>query len=196
MEPTSIQWTTGQVSPPRARRTFCQLIRYCRSKIGGLVSYRSSIHPYSSSIVSRLYSGRIWKEHVEEWFEDCLLKTSSHLWSSTLIFPTQPLSLPSMNTTTVVHNHALFLSHQLSPHHSPLQEYANSSWNLNNLPIVEGSVLGHINCDISGMKVPWMYVGMCFSTFCWHNEDHWSYSINYMHWYDFRFSLTWDVFSR
>lgn len=62
------------------------------------------------------------------------------------------------------------------------QEYADSSWNLNNLPVLEGSVLGHINADISGMKVPWMYVGMCFATFCWHNEDHWSYSINYLHW--------------
>ncbi|KAG5337753.1 KDM5A demethylase, partial [Acromyrmex heyeri] len=62
------------------------------------------------------------------------------------------------------------------------QEYAESSWNLNNLPVLHGSVLGHINADISGMKVPWMYVGMCFATFCWHNEDHWSYSINYLHW--------------
>ncbi|XP_033211975.1 lysine-specific demethylase lid isoform X3 [Belonocnema kinseyi] len=62
------------------------------------------------------------------------------------------------------------------------QEYAESFWNLNNLPVLHGSVLGHINADISGMKVPWMYVGMCFATFCWHNEDHWSYSINYLHW--------------
>lgn len=62
------------------------------------------------------------------------------------------------------------------------QEYAESAWNLNNLPVLQSSVLGHINADISGMKVPWMYVGMCFATFCWHNEDHWSYSINYLHW--------------
>ncbi|XP_052894691.1 lysine-specific demethylase lid [Anopheles moucheti] len=62
------------------------------------------------------------------------------------------------------------------------QEYAESCWNLNNLPVLDESILGHINADISGMKVPWMYVGMCFATFCWHNEDHWSYSINYLHW--------------
>ncbi|XP_049793761.1 lysine-specific demethylase lid [Schistocerca nitens] len=68
------------------------------------------------------------------------------------------------------------------------EKYTNSGWNLNNIAVLEGSVLGHINADISGMKVPWMYVGMCFATFCWHNEDHWSYSINYLHWGE---SKTW-----
>ncbi|XP_043829808.1 lysine-specific demethylase 5C-like isoform X2 [Dromiciops gliroides] len=62
------------------------------------------------------------------------------------------------------------------------EEYAASGWNLNVMPVLEQSVLCHINADISGMKVPWLYVGMVFSAFCWHIEDHWSYSINYLHW--------------
>ncbi|XP_065066766.1 lysine-specific demethylase 5A-like isoform X2 [Rhopilema esculentum] len=62
------------------------------------------------------------------------------------------------------------------------EKYIKSWWNLNNLPVHEKSVLGFISADISGMKIPWIYVGMCFSSFCWHIEDHWSYSINYMHW--------------
>ncbi|XP_030049890.1 lysine-specific demethylase 5C isoform X1 [Microcaecilia unicolor] len=66
---------------------------------------------------------------------------------------------------------------------SPEEEaYASSGWNLNVMPVLEQSVLCHINADISGMKVPWLYVGMVFSAFCWHIEDHWSYSINYLHW--------------
>uniref|UniRef100_A0A7N6A8I7 [histone H3]-trimethyl-L-lysine(4) demethylase n=1 Tax=Anabas testudineus TaxID=64144 RepID=A0A7N6A8I7_ANATE len=62
------------------------------------------------------------------------------------------------------------------------EEYARCGWNLNVMPVLEQSLLCHINGDISGMKVPWLYVGMVFSTFCWHIEDHWSYSINYLHW--------------
>uniref|UniRef100_A0A4W5NQ75 [histone H3]-trimethyl-L-lysine(4) demethylase n=1 Tax=Hucho hucho TaxID=62062 RepID=A0A4W5NQ75_9TELE len=61
-------------------------------------------------------------------------------------------------------------------------DYAQSGWNLNVMPVLEQSLLCHINADISGMKVPWLYVGMVFSAFCWHIEDHWSYSINYLHW--------------
>lgn len=50
---------------------------------------------------------------------------------------------------------------------SDLDQYAMSGWNLNNLPRLPGSVLGFEGSDISGVLVPWLYVGMCFSSFCW-----------------------------
>ncbi|XP_041083440.1 lysine-specific demethylase 5B-like isoform X2 [Polyodon spathula] len=62
------------------------------------------------------------------------------------------------------------------------ESYLDCGWNLNNMPVMDPSVLTHITADICGMKLPWLYVGMCFSSFCWHIEDHWSYSINYLHW--------------
>lgn len=64
----------------------------------------------------------------------------------------------------------------------PLDPYSKDPWNLNNIPIVHDSLLRYIKSDISGMTVPWTYVGMVFSTFCWHNEDHYTYSVNFMHW--------------
>ncbi|CAL1402644.1 unnamed protein product [Linum trigynum] len=63
-------------------------------------------------------------------------------------------------------------------------QYVVSGWNLNNFPRLPGSVLGFEECDISGVLVPWLYVGMCFSSFCWHVEDHHLYSLNYVHWGD------------
>ncbi|XP_047340507.1 lysine-specific demethylase JMJ18-like [Impatiens glandulifera] len=65
---------------------------------------------------------------------------------------------------------------------SKLNEYVMSGWNLNNLPRLSGSVLRFEENDISGVLVPWLYIGMCFSSFCWHVEDHHLYSLNYLHW--------------
>ncbi|KAL5053579.1 hypothetical protein RYX36_034261, partial [Vicia faba] len=62
--------------------------------------------------------------------------------------------------------------------------YAMSGWNLNNFARLPGSALCFEGSDISGVLVPWLYVGMCFSTFCWHVEDHHLYSLNYLHWGD------------
>jgi [histone H3]-trimethyl-L-lysine4 demethylase len=63
----------------------------------------------------------------------------------------------------------------------PNSPYSADPWNLNVLPFHPDSLFRHIKSDISGMTVPWVYVGMIFSTFCWHNEDHYAYSANYQH---------------
>nr|XP_043618518.1 putative lysine-specific demethylase JMJ16 [Erigeron canadensis] len=62
------------------------------------------------------------------------------------------------------------------------EKYVRSGWNLNNFPKLPGSLLSYETSDISGVLVPWLYIGMCFSSFCWHVEDHHLYSINYLHW--------------
>lgn len=61
------------------------------------------------------------------------------------------------------------------------EKYANHPFNLTNLPYSKGSLLNYINHSISGMTVPWIYVGSMFSTFCWHVEDHYTLSANYCH---------------
>ncbi|GAB2228853.1 hypothetical protein Drorol1_Dr00022984 [Drosera rotundifolia] len=64
---------------------------------------------------------------------------------------------------------------------SSVDRYVKSGWNLNNLSRLPGSVLSYESADISGVQVPWLYIGMCFSSFCWHVEDHHLYSLNYLH---------------
>lgn len=64
---------------------------------------------------------------------------------------------------------------------NPRDPHSTDFWNLNILPLHPESLFRHIKSDISGMTVPWVYVGMIFSTFCWHNEDHFAYSANYQH---------------
>ena len=59
--------------------------------------------------------------------------------------------------------------------------YRRTGWNLNNIASADGSVLKHLETQINGINVPWLYCGMRFASFCWHNEDNYLYSINYSH---------------
>lgn len=69
--------------------------------------------------------------------------------------------------------------------------YLTSGWNLNNLPRLPGSILSFEECDISGVVVPWIYIGMCFSSFCWVslfisvrvNQSSWKYCLFWQHIY-------------
>ncbi|KAH3902477.1 histone demethylase SCDLUD_000054 [Saccharomycodes ludwigii] len=51
--------------------------------------------------------------------------------------------------------------------------------NLLNLPNAKGSLLPLLGRKISGMTVPWIYIGSRYSTFCWHLEDQYTLSANY-----------------
>ncbi|ODV77713.1 JmjC-domain-containing protein [Suhomyces tanzawaensis NRRL Y-17324] len=62
-----------------------------------------------------------------------------------------------------------------------IQSYINHPFNLTKLPFAKGSLLNYINTSISGMTVPWIYIGTLLSTFCWHVEDHYTLSANYCH---------------
>jgi len=41
--------------------------------------------------------------------------------------------------------------------------------------------LHHLRESVAGVTRPMMYIGMLFSSFCWHVEDNYLYSINYVH---------------
>lgn len=62
----------------------------------------------------------------------------------------------------------------------PTDSYRKNVWNLNNFAQQPHSLLRDVK-DISGVTSPWGYCGMMFSAFCWHSEDHYTYSINYQH---------------
>eukprot|EP00211_Chloroparvula_japonica_P000270 CAMPEP_0119128478 /NCGR_PEP_ID=MMETSP1310-20130426/6616_1 /TAXON_ID=464262 /ORGANISM="Genus nov. species nov., Strain RCC2339" /LENGTH=1075 /DNA_ID=CAMNT_0007118821 /DNA_START=149 /DNA_END=3377 /DNA_ORIENTATION=+ len=54
-------------------------------------------------------------------------------------------------------------------------------WNQNTLAKVNGSLMAQESTDLPGISSPYMYIGMLFSSFCWHVEDDFMYSINLMH---------------
>mmetsp|Transcript_36608 Transcript_36608/g.47271 ORF Transcript_36608/g.47271 Transcript_36608/m.47271 type:complete len:663 (-) Transcript_36608:454-2442(-) len=59
--------------------------------------------------------------------------------------------------------------------------YRTCGWNLNNISAWPGSSIGCITHPIDGINKPWVYHGMLFASFCWHREDIYLASINYLH---------------
>jgi histone demethylase JARID1 len=55
------------------------------------------------------------------------------------------------------------------------------AWDFGELIAHPSNLLRVVGGDIPGLTRPWLYFGMMFSAFCWHVEDHYLGSINYMH---------------
>ncbi|ONK58949.1 uncharacterized protein A4U43_C08F1390 [Asparagus officinalis] len=64
---------------------------------------------------------------------------------------------------------------------SPTDELGKSKWNLKGLSRLPNSTLRLLGSAIPGVTDPMLYIGMLFSMFAWHVEDHYLYSINYQH---------------
>ncbi|CAN4128108.1 unnamed protein product [Withania somnifera] len=64
---------------------------------------------------------------------------------------------------------------------SPIDQLGKSKWNLKGLSRLPKSVLRLLEKSIPGVTEPMLYIGMLFSMFAWHVEDHYLYSINYQH---------------
>ncbi len=65
--------------------------------------------------------------------------------------------------------------------HHPADRLGRSAWNLTRLPRLPDSVLAHVREDLPGVNEPMLYLGMVFSQFAWHIEDHYLYSTSFLH---------------
>ncbi|XP_078182505.1 lysine-specific demethylase JMJ706-like [Carex rostrata] len=64
---------------------------------------------------------------------------------------------------------------------SPRDPLGQSNWNLKKFSRLPKSTLRLLRTSIPGVTDPMLYIGMLFSMFAWHVEDHYLYSINYQH---------------
>jgi histone demethylase JARID1 len=63
-----------------------------------------------------------------------------------------------------------------------VKQYLDHPWNFNNFSKCPNSLMQFPReKDISGINIPWLYIGQKFSTFCWHYEDLMMPSINFSH---------------
>ncbi|CAN6274825.1 unnamed protein product [Urochloa humidicola] len=64
---------------------------------------------------------------------------------------------------------------------SPNDQLGRSKWNLKRFSRLPNSTLRLLRAAVPGITDPMLYIGMLFSMFAWHVEDHYLYSINYLH---------------
>ncbi|XP_006645195.1 lysine-specific demethylase JMJ705-like [Oryza brachyantha] len=61
------------------------------------------------------------------------------------------------------------------------EHVGETAWNMCGVARSPGSLLQFMREDVPGVTTPMLYVGMMFSWFAWHVEDHELHSLNYMH---------------
>lgn len=57
----------------------------------------------------------------------------------------------------------------------------DNDWNLNRLALTKDCLLHYLHQKIPGISSPMLYIGMVFSSFCWHTEDNYLPATNFIH---------------
>ncbi|CAI8604123.1 unnamed protein product [Vicia faba] len=97
------------------------------------------------------------------------------------------MSKSAMNMSTSTENEASESSKErTSDANNDMQgtsgwKLSNSPWNLQVIARASGSLTRFMPDDIPGVTSPMIYIGMLFSWFAWHVEDHELHSLNYLH---------------
>ncbi|KAG0484522.1 hypothetical protein HPP92_008601 [Vanilla planifolia] len=145
------------------------------------ISEISDAGSYSQRFGSNIFRNGT-NSNVSENLEPSLENIEGEYWRI-VEHPTEEIEvLYGADLETGVFGSGFSKASSCSPDSDSVECYVKSGWNLNNVPRLPGSVLAFESGEISGVLVPWLYIGMCFSSFCWHVEDHHLYSVNYLHW--------------
>jgi hypothetical protein len=67
------------------------------------------------------------------------------------------------------------------PTQLPAANVGETAWNMRGVARSPASLLRFLREEVPGVTSPMLYVGMMFSWFAWHVEDHDLHSLNYMH---------------
>ncbi|PON32072.1 TFIIH C1-like domain containing protein [Parasponia andersonii] len=108
------------------------------------------------------------------------VKDASHMNSSDISHsPTSVPLLPSNETSQSSKRKSQNSCHDMEG--TAGWKLSNSPWNLQVISRSPGSLTRFMPDDIPGVTSPMVYIGMLFSWFAWHVEDHELHSMNYLH---------------
>ncbi|XP_038679775.1 probable lysine-specific demethylase ELF6 isoform X2 [Tripterygium wilfordii] len=92
------------------------------------------------------------------------------------------IQLPTMSSDEVLHTSRRKNSNASNDTEGTAGwKLSNSPWNLQVIPRSPGSITRFMPGDIPGVTSPMVYIGMLFSWFAWHVEDHELHSMNFLH---------------
>lgn len=152
----------GFEEPTDVKYTLPQFSQMCKEFEADFIEKYNRGKPLTTDIIEQ----KFWK-FIDIEKSDLEVKYGADIHN---LKPGQISGFPMINTPGI-----------LSNNDSSVMSYIKHPWNLTKLPFANGSLLNYIKTSISGMTVPWIYIGSLLSTFCWHVEDHYTLSANYCH---------------